>query len=142
LPIAIGSPKPPHGYRFRSELTTPSASGIEAALAALRSAHDRRLRAPPWQELPMSSARPNEAAIRAWCTNYLAQTLELPAEEIGAETRFVRLGLDSASAVHFIVELEEWLGIELEPELAFDHPTIADLARHLAECGGEGDRAR
>jgi acyl carrier protein len=90
----------------------------------------------------MSPARPNEAAIRAWCTNYLAQTLELPCEEIGPETRFVRLGLDSASAVHFIVELEEWLGIELQPELAFDHPTIADLARHLAERCSPGDRAQ
>ena len=86
----------------------------------------------------MSPARPNEAAIRAWCTTYLAQTLELPAEEIGPEMRFVRLGLDSANAVHFIVELEEWLGIELEPELAFDHPTIAELARHLAERGRDG----
>jgi acyl carrier protein len=90
----------------------------------------------------MSGACPNETAIRAWCTDYLAQTLELPAEQIGPETRFVRLGLDSASAVHFIVELEEWLGIELEPELAFDHPTIAALARHLAERCNDGELPR
>jgi acyl carrier protein len=90
----------------------------------------------------MSGACPSETAIRAWCTDYLAQTLELPAEQIGPETRFVRLGLDSASTVHFIVELEVWLGIELQPELAFDHPTIADLARHLAERCGDGDQAQ
>jgi acyl carrier protein len=88
----------------------------------------------------MSSARPNEAAIRDWCTEYLARTLELPVADVGPDIRFVRLGLDSASAVHFIVELEEWLGIELVPELAFDYPTTAELARYLADCCGDGDR--
>jgi acyl carrier protein len=31
-----------------------------------------------------------------------------------------------------IVELEEWLGIELTPDLLFEYPTIAELARYLA----------
>jgi acyl carrier protein len=31
-----------------------------------------------------------------------------------------------------IVELEDWLGLELTPDLVFEHPTISDLARYLA----------
>jgi acyl carrier protein len=42
--------------------------------------------------------------------------------------------------VYLIVELEEWLGLELTPDLLFDHPTISDLARYLAAlAAGETD---
>jgi acyl carrier protein len=41
------------------------------------------------------------------------------------------MGLDSATSAYFVVELEEWLGSELDPEVVFDHPTIADLARFI-----------
>ena len=39
-------------------------------------------------------------------------------------------------AVYLVAELEEWLGRELAPEVAFEYPTIAELARYLA---GEPD---
>jgi acyl carrier protein len=45
---------------------------------------------------------------------------------------FARLGLDSANSVFLIVELEDWLGLELTPDLLFEYPTIGELARHLA----------
>jgi acyl carrier protein len=74
----------------------------------------------------------SEAEIREWCVKYLARTLDLPEDTVDPETQFARLGLDSANSVYLIVELEEWLGIELTPDLVFDYPTIAELARHLA----------
>jgi acyl carrier protein len=74
----------------------------------------------------------SEAAIRDWCVDYLARTLDLPDEQIQPDAKFARLGLDSANSVYLIVELEEWLGLELTPNLLFDHPTISDLARYLA----------
>jgi acyl carrier protein len=46
------------------------------------------------------------------------------------------MGLDSATSVYFVVELEEWLGRELEPEIVGEYPTVAQLARHLADGGG------
>jgi acyl carrier protein len=49
---------------------------------------------------------------------------------------FARLGLDSANSVFLIVELEDWLGLELTPDLLFEHPTIGELARHLATRAG------
>lgn len=82
----------------------------------------------------------SEAAIRDWCVKYLARALDLSFEEIEPDVSFARLGLDSANSVYLIVELEEWLGLELTPELVFEHPTIADLARYLAKraAGEEG----
>lgn len=77
----------------------------------------------------------DEAAIRAWCLDYLSRALDLPAGQVDPQAEFARLGLDSASSIHFLVALEEWLGVELAPELIFEHPTIAALARHLARPG-------
>jgi acyl carrier protein len=76
----------------------------------------------------------SEAEIRDWCVRYLARTLDLPQETVDPNVKFARLGLDSANSVYLIVELEDWLGLELTPDLVFEHPTIGELAHHLAAC--------
>jgi len=73
-----------------------------------------------------------EAEITVWCVAHLAKALRRPVEKIDPRTKFARLGVDSAMAVYLVAELEEWLGRELAPEVAFEYPTIAELARHLA----------
>jgi acyl carrier protein len=87
-------------------------------------------------------ANPNETEIRDWCIQYLARTLDLTAEAIDPDVKFARLGLDSANSVFLIVELEDWLGLELTPDLVFEHPTIADLARYLAGRATGEDASR
>jgi acyl carrier protein len=74
----------------------------------------------------------SEAEITAWCVAHLAKALRQPEEKIDPQSKFSRLGVDSAMAVYLVAELEEWLGRELAPELAFEYPTIAELAHHLA----------
>jgi acyl carrier protein len=74
----------------------------------------------------------SEPEIRDFCLDYLRKNLEIPPNEIVPEANFARLGLDSGNSIHFLVGLEEWLGRELDPEVIYDHPTVADLARHLA----------
>ena len=81
----------------------------------------------------MSPRSLSETEIRDWCVQYLARTLDLPQETVDPDVKFARLGLDSANSVYLIVELEDWLGLELTPDLVFEHPTIGELARHLAE---------
>ena len=85
----------------------------------------------------MRAEHPSEAAIRDWCVEYLARTLELPNQTIDPDMTFARMGLDSANSVFLIVELEDWLGLELTPDLLFEHPTIGEFARHLATCVGQ-----
>jgi acyl carrier protein len=84
----------------------------------------------------LPAGNPAEPAIRDWCVAYLRRTVDDPSIAIGPEITFAQMGLDSASSAYFIVELEEWLGIELEPELVFDYPTIAELARYIVTRRG------
>ncbi len=80
----------------------------------------------------MNSNIRDAAAIEAWCTSYVGRLLDKPADRIDPNVEVERLGLDSATAVALIMSLEEWLGIELMPELLFDYPTIASLSEHLS----------
>jgi len=74
---------------------------------------------------------------------YLAKTFKTPVDRIRPNAKFARLGMDSAASVFFLVELEEWLGIDLPTEVVFAYPTPAELARyvaehHMAEAGARG----
>jgi acyl carrier protein len=77
----------------------------------------------------------DESAIRDWCVAYLAKSLDRSAGLINPDAKFARLGVASAASVFFLVDLEEWLDIELPAETLVEHPTINKLARHLATNG-------
>ncbi|MDO4845253.1 MAG: phosphopantetheine-binding protein [Oscillospiraceae bacterium] len=47
---------------------------------------------------------------------YLAEQLDIPAEEIGMDTTFESLGIDSLDTVEMVMDLESELGVELELE--------------------------
>jgi len=59
--------------------------------------------------------------------------LNLPTAVIDPNAKFARLGVDSAASVSFVMELEEWLAIELPISIVFEFPTIARLSRRVAE---------
>jgi acyl carrier protein len=73
-----------------------------------------------------------EHGVREWCKAWLAKELTLPIDRVDPSTTFARLGMDSAMSVIFMLDLEEWLGLKLGSDLVFEHPSIAELARHLA----------
>jgi acyl carrier protein len=81
-------------------------------------------------------ANVTESDIRDWCIAYLKKTVDNPSIAIGPDASFAELGLDSASSAYFIVELEEWLGAELTPELVFEYPTVSALAHFIADGPG------
>lgn len=87
----------------------------------------------------MAKRNLTESEIRDWCIAYLERMVGDRSIPVGPDLSFPRMGLDSASSAYFIVELEDWLGIELEPEIVAEHPTIAELARHLAGLLADGD---
>ncbi len=70
--------------------------------------------------------------IQDWLVSYLADLLEVEPEEVDINTTFARYGLDSSAAVVIAGDLEDFLGIELEPTLLYDYPTITELAKNLA----------
>lgn len=76
---------------------------------------------------------PSKAEIQAWISSYLADLLEIDADEIDITVPFDSYGLDSAVAVGMTGDLEDWLGQPLDPTLLYDYPTVESFAHHLAE---------
>ncbi len=73
-----------------------------------------------------------EAIVR-WCTVYLGNLLEIPADAVDPAADFDRLGVDSALAVALLIEVEERYGVDLAPEDLFDNPNINAVAGYLHE---------
>ncbi|QRP61887.1 polyketide synthase Pks13 [Corynebacterium minutissimum] len=69
--------------------------------------------------------------LRGWLRTWVAQTTGLSAEEITDTKPLENFGLSSRDAVVLSGELENLLGIKLEPTVAYEYPTIAQLAERL-----------
>lgn len=83
----------------------------------------------------MADAQPTETEIHQWCTACLAKVLKVPPERIDPKATFARLGVNSTAAVLFVMDIEEWLDLDLPANIAFEYPSIAELAGYLAkEC--------
>lgn len=78
-----------------------------------------------------SNNQQREEEIQDWLINRLATWLLLDPEEIDIEQPFASYGLTSITAVTMTGDLEDWLGVELSPTLAYEYPTIAALASRL-----------
>jgi len=65
--------------------------------------------------------------------NYIANLFSADVATISTSAVFDELGLDSSSAVAMVGDLEDWLGVEIDPTLPYDFPTIETLCAQLAE---------
>ena len=70
--------------------------------------------------------------IAELCTASLANVLRIAKDRVKTDTKFSRLGLDSAMVVYVMLEIEEKLDLELSTDDFYDYPTIDDLSRYLA----------
>lgn len=75
----------------------------------------------------------SETEIQEWLIAWLSKELEIEANEIDVKEEFVNLGVSSRQAVILTGELEDWLGMTLEPSLAWEYPSIQQLSEYLAE---------
>ncbi|MBX3013305.1 MAG: SDR family NAD(P)-dependent oxidoreductase [Caldilineaceae bacterium] len=79
-------------------------------------------------------AAPSPAAVAAlaqWTAHWLAEQLQLTAEEIGGEQPFADYGLTSVLAVSLAQALAERLGRPVPAILLWNFPTITALVHHL-----------
>ena len=81
--------------------------------------------------LESKSAKVTE--IKAWLVAYMAELTGMDADDIDANLPFDSYDLDSSAAVGMTVDLEEWLGCQLDPILLYEYPTINTLANYLAK---------
>ncbi|NUP46078.1 MAG: AMP-binding protein [Catenulispora sp.] len=84
-----------------------------------------------------------EAALRTWLGTRLARHLRHPG--IAHDAVLFELGLDSVAALGLCGDIEARFGLPVAATVAFDHPTIGDLAAYLAdrlEAAGPAPDAR
>ena len=75
----------------------------------------------------------SEEKISAWLVSSLAETLEIPPEDVDLRQPFSEYGLSSTDAVSLTGDLETWLQCKLSPTLPWEYPTIEALASYLAQ---------
>lgn len=72
------------------------------------------------------------ADLRTWLTGRVAEYLEVEVDKVDVDVSFESQGLDSMSALALCDEIEDKLGLTVEPTLAWDFPSITKLAEHLS----------
>lgn len=76
---------------------------------------------------------PTNQSVETWLASYIAGQLGVEASTIPLGEHFVNLGLSSREAISMIVDLETFIGRPIDPGLAWEYPTIRELAAHLVE---------
>jgi acyl carrier protein len=71
------------------------------------------------------------AAIEQWLIAHIAGLAKQDGDDIDVNQPFSHYALDSVATVGLTADLEDLLGLQLQPTLLWDYPTIASLARHL-----------
>ncbi|ROU06209.1 non-ribosomal peptide synthetase [Lysobacter enzymogenes] len=61
----------------------------------------------------------------------LAEVLYMKPADVGIDTAFVDLGMDSVMGVEWLPMIEQRLGVALGPTKIYEYPTIRDLAGHV-----------
>ncbi|MET9956526.1 acyl carrier protein [Streptomyces sp. NPDC006339] len=76
-------------------------------------------------------SRPSADAIEAWVLGFLAEILDVPADDLDPTTPLDELGVDSATTLVLCAGLSEEFALPVRPRDVFDHFTADALARHL-----------
>jgi acyl carrier protein len=77
---------------------------------------------------------PSVETIQTWLSAEVAELLSLAPGEIEAQEPFANYGLSSMTGVLLAGDIEEWLGIKIDPVVAWDYPTVESLASYLADA--------
>src|SRR5690606_38223963 len=90
----------------------------------------------PEPAAPAPAGPPRREQGEAWLRQAIGRAVGLPPERVPRERPFAALGLDSLQTVELSAGLARWLGREVSPVVAYEHPTVAALAAHLVGEGG------
>lgn len=71
--------------------------------------------------------------IKSWLVSEIGELLSVDARDLSVYEPLGNYGLSSMTGVILSGNIEEWLGIKLDPAVAWDYPTIALLSGYLAE---------
>ena len=77
--------------------------------------------------------------IESWLLNWLVERAAIAKSDVHRDKPFAEYGLDSLTAVELSQELEDWVGVEVVPTVAWNYPTPATLSVYLAREAGGAD---
>jgi acyl carrier protein len=83
----------------------------------------------------MSASGRSAIEIERWLVDHLAEELQVAPETIRVDQPILAQGVDSMHAVAIVAKLEDWLGIRFQSDPLEAAPSIAALARSLAQDG-------
>jgi len=69
--------------------------------------------------------------IQCWLVERVAAYLEKTPEDISTTLPLADMGMDSMYALSLCGDIEDKLNLEVEPTLAWDHPSIEAIAAYL-----------
>jgi acyl carrier protein len=69
--------------------------------------------------------------LQSWLVDRVGQYLPGLAEPVDPHREIGEYGLDSIAVVAFAADVEDLLGINVDPTVVWDHPTIGQLAKFL-----------
>ncbi|WP_206326773.1 SDR family NAD(P)-dependent oxidoreductase [Streptomyces sp. S3(2020)] len=83
-----------------------------------------------------SGERAAGAAVHERVAAEVCALLKLPAQVLGADDRFGDVGMDSVQTVRLVNRLNEVYRLALTPVAVYEHPTVRELSRFLAQTHG------
>ena len=116
--------------------------------AAERSGGEAAAKLPRTPERIVSTQRPLTAddvdrlaeRVESWLLTWMIERAAIPPDEVDRDKPFADYGLDSMTAVELSQQLEDWLGVEVVPTVAWNYPTPVTLSKYLArEAAGMND---
>lgn len=91
-------------------------------------------------QVPSGDTTPGEtvgemtvAELRDWLRNWIANATGVPADAISDDRPMEEFGLSSRDAVALAGDIEDETGVILTATVAYQHPTIASLAKRIIE---------
>ncbi|KUJ70106.1 hypothetical protein ACZ90_07080 [Streptomyces albus subsp. albus] len=82
---------------------------------------------------PSQRARADVTGIADWLHGRIAAYADLAPDSFTDDTPFADLGFTSVYAQVLCGDIEDFFGIEAEPKVVWDHPTVHELAAALEE---------
>lgn len=76
----------------------------------------------------------NEESLSAWLAECVSNYVKRKPEDIKTDVPLSEYGLDSVYALSISGDIEDYLGISIEPTIMWDFPTIEKLSKVLVEA--------
>ncbi|GAB6043143.1 acyl carrier protein [Endothiovibrio diazotrophicus] len=84
--------------------------------------------------MSIQESHASEDSLRHWLAERVADYVQKQPQDIEPNVPLAEYGLDSVFALTLSGDIEDHLGLVLEPTVMWDYPTVGTLAKALAKA--------